>query len=59
MIRKTIEFDSIVCTDGFLTHDALDVTEFRHQQINHSEKFVEQEITPIELRAFGPKQSVI
>ena len=41
IIRQTIEPDSIVYTDGFLSYDALDVSEFRHHRINHSEKFVE------------------
>ena len=41
IIRQTIEPDSIVYTDGFLSYDALDVSQFRHHRINHSEKFVE------------------
>lgn len=41
IIRRTIEPDSIVYTDGFLSYDALDISEFRHDRINHSEKFVE------------------
>ena len=39
IIRQTIEPDSIVYTDGFLSYDALDVSESRHHRINHSEKF--------------------
>ena len=41
IIRRTIEPDSIVYTDGFLSYDALDVSEFRHHRINHSERFFE------------------
>jgi transposase len=41
IIRKTIEPDSIVYTDGFLSYDAPDISGFRHQCINHSQKFVE------------------
>ena len=41
IIRQTIEPDSIVYTDGFLFYDALDISEFRHHRINHSEKFIE------------------
>lgn len=41
IIRRTIETDSIVYTEGFLSFDALDESEFRHHRINHSEKFVE------------------
>jgi transposase len=41
IIWQTIEPHSIVYTDGFLSYDALDVSEFRRHRINHSEKFVE------------------
>ena len=41
IIRQTIEPDSIVYVDGFLSFDALDVSEFRHHCFNRSEKFVE------------------
>ena len=41
IIRGKIEPDSIVYTDGFSSYDALDVSEFRHARINHSETFVE------------------
>jgi len=40
IIRQTIEPDRIVYTDGFLSYDALDVSEFRHHRINHLEKSV-------------------
>lgn len=41
IIRRTIESDSIVYTDGPLSHHALTAFEFRHHRINHSEKLVE------------------
>ncbi len=41
ILQRTIEPDSIVYTDGFLSYDTLDVSEFRHHRINHSEKYVE------------------
>jgi transposase len=40
--RQTIKPDSIVCTNGFSSYGALDVSEFRHERINHSEAFVKQ-----------------
>lgn len=42
IIRQTVKPDSIVYTDGFTSYDVLDVSEFRHHRINHSEKFVEE-----------------
>lgn len=41
IIRERIEPDSIVYTGGFGSYDMLDVSEFHHHRINHSEKFVE------------------
>lgn len=42
IIRDRIEPDSIVFSDSFRSYDVLDVSEFKHFRINHSEKFVEQ-----------------
>ena len=42
IIRQRIKPDSIVYTDSFGSYDVLDVCEFRHHRINHSEKFVEE-----------------
>ena len=42
IIRQRIKPDSIVYTDSFGSYDVLDVSEFRHHRINHSEKFVEE-----------------
>lgn len=41
IIRQTIKPDSIVYTDSFTSNDALDVSEFHHMRINHSEAFAE------------------
>ncbi len=42
IIRQTIKPDSIVYIDGFSGYDALDVSEFRHERVNHSETFVKE-----------------
>ena len=40
IIRQRIRPDSIVHTDSFTSCDALDVSEFHHERISHSEEFV-------------------
>ena len=42
IIRNKIKPDSIVYTDSFKSYDALDVSEFHHVRINHSELFADQ-----------------
>ena len=42
IIRERIQPDSIVYTDSFGSYDALDVSEFHHERINHSEIFVDE-----------------
>jgi len=42
IMRDRIEPDSIVYTDSFHSYDVLDVSEFHHIRINHSEKFVDE-----------------
>jgi transposase len=42
IIRDKIRPDSIVYTDSFRSYDALDVSEFHHVRINHSELFADQ-----------------
>jgi transposase len=42
IIRDKIRPDSIVYTDSFKSYDALDVSEFQHVRINHSELFADQ-----------------
>jgi len=41
IIKGKIRPDSIVYTDGFSAYDALDVSDFHHVRINHSDSFVE------------------
>jgi transposase len=40
IIRRKIRADSIVYTDSFTTYDALDVSEFHHERVNHSDGYV-------------------
>jgi len=39
IIQEKVEPDSIVYTDAFGAYDALDVSDFHHRRINHSEQF--------------------
>jgi transposase len=39
IIRERVRPDSIVYTDSFASYDVLDVSEFHHHRINHSEVF--------------------
>ena len=41
IIRDRIQPDNIVYTNRFLSYDVLDVSEFHHDRINHSEKNAE------------------
>jgi len=43
IIRQRIRPDSIVYTDSFGAYDVLDVSEFHHVRINHSERFVDRQ----------------
>jgi transposase len=42
-IREHVTPDSVVYTDAFPSYDILDVSEFKHRRINHSEEFVEKQ----------------
>lgn len=42
IIRKRVEPDSVVFTDSYKSYDVLDVSEFKHQRINHREAFVDR-----------------
>jgi transposase len=42
IIRSKITPDSIVYTDSFHTYDVLDVSEFKHFRINHSQLFADR-----------------
>ena len=41
IIREQVMPDSIVYTDSFTSYNALDVSEFKHLRINHSELFAD------------------
>jgi transposase len=43
IIREKVEPDSVVYTDAFNAYNALDVSEFHHRRINHSELFAESQ----------------
>ncbi len=47
IIRQSVKPDSLVYTDGYKSYDVLDVSEFHHYRINHSERFVEGKINHI------------
>ena len=40
IIRKRVRPDSVVYSDAYRSYDVLDVSEFRHERINHREAFV-------------------
>jgi transposase len=40
IIRQKVVPDSIVYTDCLKSYDVLDVSEFRHERVNHSEEYV-------------------
>ena len=42
IIRQKIKPDSVVYTDSFRSYNALDVSEFKHYRINHSELFADK-----------------
>ena len=53
IIESKIQPDSIVYTDSFRNHDVLDVSDFHHVRINHSQIFAEDNnhISPINSRS--------
>ena len=42
IIREKVKADSVVYTDSYRSYNALDVSEFKHYRINHSELFAGQ-----------------
>jgi len=42
IIREKVVPDSIVYTDGFKSYDVLEVSEFKHERIDHDRKLVDQ-----------------
>lgn len=47
IIRQRITPDSVVYTDSYRSYDVLDVSEFRHQRVNHRQRFVDRSGTHI------------
>jgi transposase len=41
VVRRKVAPDSIVYTDAYRSYNALDVSAFHHQRVNHSERFAE------------------
>ncbi len=42
IIRQRIQPDSVIYTDSFRAYNVLDVSEFKHYRVNHSERFVDE-----------------
>jgi transposase len=42
IIRDYVKPDSVVYTDAYRSYDILDVSEFHHERINHTDRFVEK-----------------
>ena len=42
IIREKVKPDSVVYTDSFRSYNALDISEFKHYRINHSELFADK-----------------
>ena len=58
IIEDRVEPGSIVYTDTFRSYDALDVTDFHHSRINHSESLPMKRITSMESKISGTRRSV-
>jgi transposase len=43
IIKEKVVPDSIVYTDGFKSYDVLDVSEFKHERIDHEEALVDKQ----------------
>src|SRR5262249_39352679 len=41
LIRRHVKPDSIIYTDAYRSYDILDVSEFRHHRVDHSERFAD------------------
>ncbi|MEN2881245.1 hypothetical protein POEJIIAE_02694 [Mannheimia haemolytica] len=57
VITRKIKPDSWVYTDTYRSYDALDVSEFHHERINHSELFAEKQNHINGIENFGIKRS--
>lgn len=58
LIARKIMPDSVVYTYCYRSYNALDVSDFYHERINHSASFAKGKITLMTLRASGIKPSV-
>ena len=59
IMERMIRPDSIVYTDGFSSYDALDVSDFHHVRINHSERFVDERSVSVRSgRGMGPVKRI-
>jgi len=56
-IAMKIKPDSVVNTDTFHSYNALDVSEFHHHRINHSDVLLMKRIISTELKTFGARQN--
>lgn len=43
IIRQKVKPDSLVVSDTFPSYDILDVSEFRHERVNHNEEYVDDQ----------------
>jgi transposase len=43
IIKRSVIPDSIVYTDGFKSYNALDVSEFKHERIDHNKELVDEQ----------------
>ena len=59
IMERMIRPDSIVYTDGFSSYDALDVSDFHHVRINHSERFADGGAISTGSRTSGTRRSGI
>ena len=59
IMRERIKPDSIVYTDSFRAYDVLDVSEFHHARVNHSELFADQANHINGIEDFGTRPSAI
>jgi|GEM_PF-2892358 len=57
IISSKIKLDSIVYTDSWRLYNALNVSRFHHERINHSTDFAKGKIISIVLKIFGAGQT--
>lgn len=57
IINRKIQSDSIVYTNNWPAHNAIDVTQFKHYRINHSELFADKNNHINGIENFGTRSS--